>query len=52
VLLGAGIVSRSREGNFARYTIVDDSVFDLCETVCGGVRRQLDGLNAVLEGVA
>lgn len=52
VLLGAAIVSRSRDGNFVRYSISDNSVFDLCETVCGGVRRQVDELNAVLEGVA
>ena len=51
VLLGAGIVTRSRDGNFVRYAIADNSVFDLCETVCGGVRRRLDDLNAVLEGV-
>ena len=51
VLLAAGIVTRSRDGNFARYAIADDSVFDLCETVCGGVRRRLDDLSAVLEGV-
>ena len=41
----------SRDGNFVRYAIIDNSVFDLCETVCGGVRRRLDELNAVLEGV-
>ena len=51
VLNGAGFVSRTRDGNFARYAIADDTVFDLCETVCGGLRRQLDELHAVLEGV-
>jgi DNA-binding transcriptional ArsR family regulator len=51
VLLQANLVSRTREGNFARYAITDDSVFDLCETVCGGLRRQLDDLAAVLDGV-
>lgn len=51
VLLQANLVSRTREGNFARYAISDDSVFELCETVCGGLRRQLDGLAAVLDGV-
>jgi DNA-binding transcriptional ArsR family regulator len=51
VLLQANLVSRSREGNFARYAITDDSVFDLCETVCGGLRRQLDELESVLSGV-
>jgi DNA-binding transcriptional ArsR family regulator len=51
VLLQANLVSRTREGNFARYAITDHSVFDLCDTVCGGLRRQLDELQAVLEGV-
>ena len=51
VLLQGNLVSRTREGNFARYAITDDSVFELCETVCGGLRRQLDELTAVLDGV-
>lgn len=50
VLLDAGIVLREKQGNFARYEIVDDSVFDLCEQVCGGLRRQLDELDATLRG--
>ena len=51
VLLQAGLVSRAKDGNFVRYSITDQSVFDLCETVCGGLQRQVDELNAVLEGV-
>ena len=50
VMLGAGLVSRSKDGNFARYTIADPGVFDLCEQVCGGLRRQLDELEGILEG--
>jgi DNA-binding transcriptional ArsR family regulator len=50
VLLDAGLVSREKQGNFARYEITDDSVFDLCEQVCGGLRRQLDELDATLRG--
>jgi DNA-binding transcriptional ArsR family regulator len=52
VLLGAGIVSRSKEGNFARYSITDDAVFQLCEVVCGGLRRQLTELDSLLKGGA
>ncbi len=48
VLLQSGLVARRKQGNFARYEIADDSVFDLCEQVCGGLRRQLDELDAVL----
>jgi DNA-binding transcriptional ArsR family regulator len=49
ILLGAGMVSRRKDGNLARYSISDPSVFDLCEQVCGGVRRQLDVLDAILQ---
>lgn len=51
VLLRAGLVSRSREGNYARYAIADETVFELCEHVCGGLRRQLAELDSVLNGV-
>jgi DNA-binding transcriptional ArsR family regulator len=49
VLYTAGIVARRKEGTSARYEIVDGSVFDLCEQVCGGLRRQLDSLSSVLD---
>jgi DNA-binding transcriptional ArsR family regulator len=49
VLQNAGIVSRSREGNFARYEIIDHVVFELCELVCGGLRDQLAELDALLQ---
>ena len=50
VLLGAGFVSRAKDGNYSRYAIADAGVFDLCEQVCGGLRRQLDELDGMLEG--
>jgi DNA-binding transcriptional ArsR family regulator len=52
VLHGAGIVSRRRDGTRTLYSIADDSVFDLCETVCGGLRRQLADLDALLAGAS
>lgn len=48
VLLQAGIVRRTKEGTAARYAIADDGVFALCENVCGGLRRQLTELDALL----
>ena len=48
VLLQAGIVRRTKQGTSARYAIADDGVFELCEHVCGGLRRQLAELDAVL----
>ena len=48
VLLQAGIVSRTKHGTSARYAIADDGVFELCEHVCGGLRRQVAELDALL----
>ena len=50
VLLDAGTVSRVKRGTFAVYAIPDDRVFELCDQVCGGLRRQLHELDAVLSG--
>lgn len=50
VLLNAGIVRRVKDGNHARYSIADPGVFALCEEVCGGLRRQLDELDGLLQG--
>ncbi len=52
VLHSAGIVSRRREGNHAFYAIADESVLDLCESVCDGLRRQLTELESLLAGAA
>ena len=51
ILHGAGMVTRTKDGNHARYSIADEGVFELCEQVCGGVRRQLDELDALLQRV-
>src|ERR687897_3598780 len=50
VLHDAGLVSRTPEGNLARYAIADQSVFELCELVCGGIERQLGELEQLLQG--
>lgn len=50
VLHQAGIVSRAKEGTSVRYAIADDTVFALCEQVCGGLREQLDELDSILSG--
>lgn len=47
VLHQAGIVSRTKEGTAVRYAIADDSVFAICELVCGGLRQQLLELDAL-----
>jgi DNA-binding transcriptional ArsR family regulator len=50
VLLSAGVVSRTKDGNHSRYAIADPAVFELCEQVCGGLRRQVAELDAVVPG--
>jgi DNA-binding transcriptional ArsR family regulator len=44
VLRLAGIVGRRKDGNHVYYSIADEGVLDLCEDVCGSIRRQLDAL--------
>ena len=46
----AGIVSRAKEGTSVRYAIADDTVFALCDLVCGGLREQLTELDPILGG--
>jgi DNA-binding transcriptional ArsR family regulator len=48
VLLQAGLVTRTKEGTSARYAVADDAVFALCDVVCGGLRRQVSELDALL----
>jgi DNA-binding transcriptional ArsR family regulator len=49
ILHAAGMVTRTKDGNRARYSISDPSVFELCDQVCGGVRRQLQELDTILQ---
>ena len=50
VLAGAGIVGREKDGNRVRCFIADESVFELCELVCGGMRQQVAELDELLSG--
>ena len=52
VLAQAGIVARERDGNHVRCSIADDTIFELCELVCGGLRQQLAELDELLAGGA
>ena len=49
VLHDAGIVSRTKEGTSVRYAIADESVFALCEQVCGGLRSRLAEVQQILD---
>jgi len=50
VLLQAGMVARTKRGTSSVYAIADHGVFELCDQVCGGLRRQVAELDAILEG--
>ena len=50
VLHQAGVVGREKDGNRVLYSIEDPAVFELCEHVCGGLRRRLEGLDALIPG--
>ena len=50
ILHAAGMVSRTKQGNRTVYAISDPGVFELCDQVCGGVRRQISALDSLLQG--
>jgi DNA-binding transcriptional ArsR family regulator len=52
VLAQAGIVARTKDGNRVRCSIVDESIFELCELVCGGLRRRIADLDELLAGTS
>lgn len=47
VLFDAGMVGRRKQGTSAYYRISDDTVYELCDLVCGSIH---DRLAADLEG--
>ncbi|HUA10907.1 MAG TPA: metalloregulator ArsR/SmtB family transcription factor [Solirubrobacteraceae bacterium] len=49
ILHEAGMVSRTKDGTHVRYAISDPGIFELCDQVCGGVRRQLQELSQLLD---
>ena len=49
MLLDAGMIRRTKEGNRAYFSIADESLLDLCEQVCGSLRRQITQLDALLQ---
>ena len=48
VLLQAGLVDRRKLGNFVYYSVADESVFALCELVCGSLAEQVESLREVV----
>ncbi|HEX6115636.1 MAG TPA: metalloregulator ArsR/SmtB family transcription factor [Solirubrobacterales bacterium] len=52
VLSSAGILARERDGNFVRYRIIDPTIFELCELVCGRLRDQSAEFGRAVAGAA
>src|SRR5512133_301052 len=52
LLQHAGIVSRRKHGNFAYYRIADETVYVLCEAVCGSLSNRFDTLRKVTGGTS
>ncbi len=50
VLLDSAMVTRTKHGTSARYAIADPVLFELCEQVCGSLRRQVAQLGSLWEG--
>ena len=49
ILHGAGMVSRTKDGNRTVYAIGDPMLYELCDLVCGGLRRRVQELDAILQ---
>ena len=42
MLLDAGIVDRRKQGTSAYYRITDETVYELCDLVCGSIHDRLE----------
>jgi DNA-binding transcriptional ArsR family regulator len=49
MLVDSGMVRRVKEGNRAYFSIVDQSLVELCEQVCDSLRRQIHELDSLLQ---
>lgn len=49
MLVDSGMVRRVKEGTRSYFSIADESLFELCERVCGSLRRQVAELEALLQ---
>lgn len=47
-LTAAGFVTRRKEGTFAYYALADDSVFELCDVMCGRIETEQRDRRAAL----
>ena len=50
MLHSLGFVERRKEGVFAYYSLADESVFELCDIVCGRLAAEADARDRILQG--
>jgi ArsR family transcriptional regulator len=48
VLAAAGLLRRRKQGLHVFYSIADPSIFNLCEMVCGSLKKHLDAQSRLL----
>lgn len=48
ILHQAGLVGRERDGTLVRYFVTDPMIFELCDLVCGKLRREAEARIASL----
>lgn len=51
ILLEAGVVARRKEGLNAFYRVSDETIFELCETVCSRLETQFSARQNALQGI-
>ncbi len=50
VLHQAGIVGRRKNGTSSLYSVADETVYELCEQICGGIQARLAELSEMVGG--
>jgi DNA-binding transcriptional ArsR family regulator len=48
MLANNGIVAKEKQGLFSVYSIADESVFDICNVVCGSLEKQANAFQKVM----
>jgi DNA-binding transcriptional ArsR family regulator len=52
LLQHAGIVTRRKQGNFVYYRVADETVYTLCEAVCGSLQNRFTTLRQLTDATA
>lgn len=47
ILQDEGLIARRKEGNAVYYTIADQTVFELCDVVCGSLKEEFTERSAM-----